>query len=93
MSNCPSCGATGCYEGLTSVECVDPRCKHFSRKQCKEFLQEYFRERLLSCIGDYNFNEPIDLPFGFFVNHAVHDVIIITVSLDPTKDLVHTIQF
>jgi len=30
---CASCGVDNCYLGFNSVECVNPRCIHFSQKQ------------------------------------------------------------
>lgn len=94
MSSCPSCDAPGCYTGLTSIECVDPSCNHFSRRQCKEFLQEYFHQRLLAYIDDPNFNEPIKLPPGFSIGNSAPDAVVVTVPLPLTKGLaVHMIQY
>jgi len=38
--SCPSCGEKDCYVGLNTVECSNPRCKHYSRDEdTKYYIQ------------------------------------------------------
>ena len=41
---CPTCGAHGAYIGFNTVECPNPNCRHYSKKQAFEHQREVMRQ-------------------------------------------------
>ena len=41
---CPTCGAHGAYIGFNTIECPNPNCRHYSKKQAFEHQREVMRQ-------------------------------------------------
>ena len=72
---CPTCGAHGAYIGFNTIECPNPNCRHYSKKQAFEHQREVMKqESWCDLLINYGFKQVDHIPGGSGGVPLGHDI-------------------